>query len=97
MTGFNRTHLAEFLKLSSSPEANEIAELWDGGKRPGSWFASVGYISSFIGTLDPQERLNRAAIWRLIRNERASDADLTMLIFAWGDVSKEREVGCELN
>ncbi len=84
---FNEIHLAEFLKLSPPHAVGRVTEAWDGGKQPGSWFAAVGYTSPFIASLSPQAKFTRSAVQNVIRNERVSDADVSMLIFAWGGMA----------
>jgi len=64
-----------------------MTEAWDGGKQPGSWFAAVGYTSPFVAALNPQAKFSRVSIANVIRNERVSDADVSMLIFAWGGMA----------
>ncbi|WP_346737806.1 8-oxoguanine DNA glycosylase OGG fold protein [Bradyrhizobium japonicum] len=49
--------------------------------------AAIGYTSPFVGALDPGERLSRASIRNVVGHARASDADISMLIFAWGGMS----------
>jgi len=64
-----------------------MAEAWDGGKHPGSWFAAVGYASPFFAVLSPDVKLIRDVVENAIRDERMSDADVSMLIFAWGGMT----------
>ena len=84
---FNEIHLAEFLKRSPPHAVGRMAEVWDGGKRPRSWFAAVGYTSPFISALNPEAKLTRSAVEDIVRNERVSDADVSMFIFAWGGMT----------
>jgi hypothetical protein len=84
---FNQLHLTEFLKRSPPHAVGRMTEAWDGGKQPGSWFATVGYTSSFIAALSPETKLTRAAVENAVRNESVSDADASMLIFAWGGMT----------
>src|ERR1700737_3668870 len=84
---FNETHLAEFLKRSPPHAVGRMTEAWDGGKQPGSWFATVGHTSSFFAALPPETKLTRAAVENAVRNESVSDADASMLIFAWGGMT----------
>jgi hypothetical protein len=84
---FNEIHLAEFIRRSPPHAVGRMTEAWDGGKQPGSWFAAVGYTPSFTGALRPEAKLTRSAVENVIRSERVSDADASMLIFAWGGMT----------
>jgi hypothetical protein len=84
---FNLVHLDAFLRLSPPDKSGRVAELWDGGKKVGSWLSAVRYSSPFIETLDPGEKLSRISLANIIRNERASDADVGMLILSWGGMA----------
>jgi 8-oxoguanine DNA glycosylase-like protein len=95
---FNKVHLSEFLKRSPTHAVGRITEVWDGGKQPGSWFAAVGYTSPFVTALSPA-KLTRSAVESVVRNERVSDADASMLIFAWGGmtVKNAKSIVCAKN
>jgi hypothetical protein len=64
---FNVVHLDAFLRLSPPDESGRVAELWNGGKTIGSWLAAVGYSSSYIETLDPEERLSLISLASITR------------------------------
>jgi hypothetical protein len=83
---FNKVHLSEFLKRSPPHAVGRMTEVWDGGKQPGSWLAAVGYTSPFITALSPA-KLTRSAVENVVRNERVSEVDASMVIFAWGGMT----------
>jgi len=45
------------------------------------------YTSAFVAALTPKAKFTRSAIENVIRVERVSDADASMLIFAWGGMA----------
>ncbi len=87
MIAFNQIHLDHFLKLSRSSLAEgKVVEPWQ-GKAPGPWLSSVGYNFHSIGLLDPIKKLKRGDVEIIIRSASVSDADASIIIFAWGGMT----------
>jgi len=83
----SKAHLEAFLHLSPPDRSGRVSEIWDGGKKVGSWLAAVGYSSPFVKALAPEDKLSRANLAKIIPNEQASDTDVGMLIFSWGGMA----------
>jgi hypothetical protein len=87
VTAFNQVHLDNFFKLSLAPsEDGKIAEAWE-GKAPGPWLHAVGYNSTSVEALEPRKKLKRGDVDDIVRRESVSDADASVLVFAWGGMT----------